>query len=80
MELSFILNVTAEQEVYFEIDNQMVDEIKGLIKCGEIKCDEDIYDYLHRNEELTAEYGSVEGICSGDFIYSDQEFFKQFSS
>lgn len=80
MELSFILKVTAEQEVYFEIDNQMVDEIKELIKYGEIKCDEDIYDYLHRSEDLTAEYGSVEEICSGDFFYSDQEYFKQFSS
>ena len=80
MELSFVMEVTGEQEVYFDIDQSIVDKIKELIKTGTIKCDKDIYEYLFSLNEITPDYDVADYLSGGDFLYSSDEYFEQFTS
>ena len=81
MELSFFIKVTGEQEVYFELNQSIVDKIKELIKFGTIKCDKDIYEYLFSlNDILEPDYEAVEEFFGDKFVCSSDEYFEQLSA
>lgn len=80
MELVFDLQVTALTQVEFEIDQQMIDEIKDLIKSGTIKCDEDIYNHLDLCGKYDTQYGPLDEICYDGYICQGDEYFEELSS
>jgi hypothetical protein len=80
MELIFDLHVTSKTQVEFEIEQPMIDEIKELIKCGTIKCDEDIYNHLDRSGNYDPQYGPLDEICYDEYVYQGDEYFEQLNS
>ncbi len=80
MELSFFVEVTGEQEVHFDIDQSIIEKIKELIKCGTIKCDKDIFEYLFSLNEIDPEYEAVEEFFGDEFVSSSDEYFDQLKS
>ena len=80
MELSFFIKVTGEQEIYFDLNQSIVDKIKELIKSGTINCDKDIYEYLFSLNDISPDYESVEEFFVDEFVCSSDEYFKQLST